>query len=241
MDATSASAARASNASTPGGEVKPSGKAPTQRREIPGNLAYTTTPGSLKSVLDALIKAEVPEKVTQDFVSTVLGLKGGSAAQQIPVLKRLGLVSAEGKPTERYSRFRSDTNRSAAALEALRAGYQTIFQKNTFAHKLSEGELRDLVAEITGLKKTDPIVGYICGNFDRVRSYITDKNVKLDQEGGETLQQHIEQPQSHTSSGLQNSLGLNYVINIVLPHSNSIETYNLIFRSLRENIIDWSR
>lgn len=233
--------ADSSSGSVPQGEKK-TPRAPAQRREIPGNLVYTSTPGSLKSVLDAIIKAEVPEKVTQDFISTVLGLRGGSAAQQLPVLKRLGLVSAEGTPTDRYRRFRSDTNRSQAALEALRAGYASIFQKNTYAHKLGDAELRDLVAEITGLKKADPVVGYICGNFERLRSFITDKTV-----GGETTISPeasagmVEAPSISSGQSSLPPLGLNYVINLVLPHSNSIETYNLIFRSLRENIIDWGR
>lgn len=244
MDATTTGMNPPPTDPNPASETGPkpaTGKTPTQRREIPGNLVYTTTPGSLKSVLDAMIKAEVPEKVTQDFISTVLGLKGGSAAQQLPVLKRLGLVSAEGKPTDRYSRFRSDTNRSVAALEALKSGYAAIFQKNTYAHKLSEAELRDIAAEITGLKKTDSIISYICGTFERVKSFITDKDVTTDSDTVVPAQPAQDAPQYSGNPGVQQALGLSYVINLVLPHSNNIETYNLIFRSLRENIIDWNR
>ncbi|WP_333590655.1 DUF5343 domain-containing protein [Brevundimonas sp.] len=244
MDATSPGATAGQTVEANGGESTKSAtaKAPAQRREIPGNLVYTSTPGSLRSVLDAIIKAEIPEKVTQDFISTVLGLKGGSAAQQLPVLKRLGFVSAEGTPTDRYRRFRSDTNRSVAALEALKAGYASIFQKNTYAHKLPEADVRDLAAEITGLRKTDSVIGYIYGNFDRLRGYIIDKDASTDaQPVSDNASSANESNVPQLAGGMAPPLGLNYVINLVLPHSNSIETYNLIFKSLRENIIDWNR
>lgn len=152
-----ADAAEAPNDPANDAAAKPQGdKGATQRRDIQGNLLYTTTPGSLRSVLDQVLKAEVPEKFSKDFIAQVLGIKGGSAAQQISTLKRMGLVGADGTPTERYSRFRSDMDRSAAALEALRSGYQAIFQKNEFAHKLTDAELKDVVAQVTGLKRTMP-------------------------------------------------------------------------------------
>ncbi len=217
-------------------------RATSQRRDIQGNLLYTTTPGSLRSVLDQVLKAEVPEKFSKDFIAQVLGIKGGSAAQQISTLKRMGLVAADGTPTERYSRFRSDMDRSTAALEALRSGYQAIFQKNEFAHKLTDTELKDVVAQVTGLKKNDPIVGYITGTFDRIKGYITDKNVAIAAREEPTNLETLTAGKS-SSASLNNGVisGLNYVINITLPHSNNIETYNLIFRSLRENILDWQR
>lgn len=222
------------------GSDKPS----AARRDIPGNLLYTTTPGSLKSVLDQVQKAEVPEKFSKDFIAQILGIKGGSAAQQISTLKRMGLVAADGTPTERYSRFRSDMDRSAAALEALKAGYNAIFQKNTFAHTLSDSEIKDIVAQITGLKKNDAIVGYITGTFDRIKGYITDKNAGI---SSPRESENTESSQIMDSNGISqfNSAspigGLNYVINITLPQSNNIDTYNMIFKSLRENILDWHR
>lgn len=226
-------------------ETKTGGDKPsTTRRDIPGNLLYTTTPGSLKSVLDQVLKAEVPEKFSKDFIAQVLGIKGGSAAQQISTLKRMGLVAADGTPTERYSRFRSDMDRSAAALEALKAGYAAIFQKNTFAHKLSDNEIKDIVAQITGLKKNDAIVGYITGTYDRIRSYITDKNAGIsspDDTAQPQSGQILEKPENAQSMTGTPIGGLNYVINITLPQSNNIETYNMIFKSLRENILDWHR
>lgn len=205
---------------------------------------YSTPPRRAlsESVLDQVLKAEVPEKFSKDFIAQVLGIKGGSAAQQISTLKRMGLVGADGTPTERYSRFRSDMDRSTAALEALRSGYQAIFQKNEFAHKLTDAELKDVVAQVTGLKKNDPIVGYITGTFDRIKGYITDKTVAILAKEDSVIpdatngQQQVVMPQG---AGVIN--GLNYVINITLPHSNNIETYNLIFRSLWENILDWQR
>ncbi len=243
LDAASADAAN-DTASGTDTASKSAEKSTAQRREIPGNLLYTTTPGSLKSVLDAVLKAEVPDRFSKDFIAQVLGIKGGSAAQQISVLKRMGLVGTDGTPTERYSRFRSDMDRSGAALESLRSAYQAVFQKNEFAHKLSDTELKDVVAQITGLKKTDPIVAYMVNTFEKIRSFITDRNVSLAADDHKATNANPPPENHNVPAGNHNGTsisGLNYVINITLPQSNSIDTYNMIFRSLRENILDWQR
>lgn len=47
------------------------------RKEVPGSLSYTTTPGRFKDTLQAMITAERPAAFNRDFIETVLGIKGG--------------------------------------------------------------------------------------------------------------------------------------------------------------------
>ena len=44
------------------------------------NLPYSTSVGTLENLLEKIKTASVPERVTQDFVSTKLAMKGGTAA-----------------------------------------------------------------------------------------------------------------------------------------------------------------
>ena len=44
-------------------------------------LPYVTSPGNIEKALNAIKSAAVPERVTQDFVKTILKIKGGSGAQ----------------------------------------------------------------------------------------------------------------------------------------------------------------
>ena len=120
-------------------------EAKTPPRDIPGNFPYTTSHGVFKQVLQAMIDAERPAKFSRDFLNTVLGFTGGSAAVVPPILKRTGFLSADATPTELYSRFKSEGGRSQAALEALKNGFGEIFKKNEYAYKLSEDGVKDLL------------------------------------------------------------------------------------------------
>lgn len=52
------------------------------------NLPYSTSVGTLEKMLDKIKSASTPERFTQDFVSTKLAMKGGTARAQIPLLKK---------------------------------------------------------------------------------------------------------------------------------------------------------
>lgn len=211
------------------------GKSPAAPRVIPGNFSYTPSHGRLRDALNGIIKAERPDKVSGDFVETVLGVSGGSGRAIPPILKRIGFLSSDGTPTELYAKFQSDNGRSQAALEGLRAGFGELFKRNTYAHKLSEPEVRDLLVEITGLKKDNKTLGAILGTFEAIRGFVRDD--------GKAPTPPAESKQADKSDGgdrggyTSPALGLSYQINIVLPETADISVFNAIFRSLRENLL----
>jgi hypothetical protein len=51
-------------------------------------LPYLASPGSLKSCLERIRTAATPERVTKDFVTTILQIKGGTGAALSPYLKK---------------------------------------------------------------------------------------------------------------------------------------------------------
>lgn len=222
-------------------EAKASGAAASSpkekkvRRDVPGSFSYTATPGKFKEALQNIVKADRPDKVSKDFVNTILKITGGSGAPVIPILKRIGFVSSDGTPTDIYARFQSDSGRSLAALEGLRQGFGELFKRNTYVHKLPEQEVKDCLVEITGFKKSDPVVSNIYGTFDAIRSFIKD-DIKVDAEKSSHDEKKAEQQVDHSRS-LGASLGLSYQINIVLPETTDIAVFNAIFKSLRDNLL----
>lgn len=86
-------------------------------------VPYLNAYGNITKALDGIKTAPTPERFTQDFLSTKLGLKGGGATPIIPFLKRIGFLNSDGTPTDTYKEFRNETLRPKAAAKALKRGY----------------------------------------------------------------------------------------------------------------------
>lgn len=211
-------------------------------RDIPGNFPYTTSHGVFRQVLQAMIDAERPAKFSGDFLNTVLGFTGGSAAVVPPILKRTGFLSADATPTELYSRFKSEGGRSQAALDALRNGFGEIFKKNEYAHKLPEDGVKDLLVAITGLNKNDPVIRAISGTFGTIKSFIDPSKLsetsKTTSSGSDTDKDFSSESGSGSEGlNVNSKLGLSYSINIVIPNTDDPNVLNAIFKSLKENLL----
>jgi Family of unknown function (DUF5343) len=141
------------------------------RREIKGGIPYLPAPGVLKKALDLIIPAERPDKFSSNYMSTILKLTGGSASAIPPFLKKMQFIGSDGSPTLIYSKFKTDAGRSQAAYDGLKNAFGELFRRNEFIHKADENSVKDTIIEITGLKKTDPIVRLMYQSFDAVRIF----------------------------------------------------------------------
>ena len=183
--------------------TKAAAEKPKERRSIPGNFSYTTTPGKLKIALEKIIEAERPDVFNKNFLETYLTVSGGSAAPIPNILKRVGFISGEGRPTDLYARFHTEGGRAEAALEGLKAGFGELFKKNTFAHSAPEEKIKDLLVEITGLKKTDTVLSLIYGTFDAFRSFVPAKFVSSGQSSGPSKKMNKNKPRRAMAQGLR--------------------------------------
>ena len=96
-------------------------------RSTLASLPYVTAAGNIEKALVAIKSAAVPDRVSQDFVKTILQIKGGSGNQMTSYLKKIGFVAADGAPSELYKKFRNPTSSGAAAAEAIRIGYAPLY------------------------------------------------------------------------------------------------------------------
>jgi hypothetical protein len=219
-------------------------KANTARkmREIPGGFPYMTSHGTLRKVLDRIIEAQRPDKFNPDYVENVLKMKGGTARATITILKKMGFLSSDGSPTELYAKFKTDSGRSAAALQGLRNAFSEIFRRSDYAHAADENKLRDLIVEITGLQKNDPVANAIRGTFNVMRSYISADAGSIKEapeQGGITEEEAAPRPERPQAVRLDDTRGINlaYNINVVLPETSDLTVLNAIFRSIKENLL----
>jgi hypothetical protein len=102
------------------------------------SLPYLASPGSLKTALERIRAAAMPERVTLDFVNNTLQIKGGTGSALIPFFKKIGLVGSDGTPTELYKRVRNPSFGGTAIAEAIKSGYAPLGQVNESFYDLQK-------------------------------------------------------------------------------------------------------
>lgn len=209
-------------------------------------LPYVTSPRNVEKVLNGIRLAATPERVSQDFVKTILKIPGGSGTQMTAFLRKIGFTNADGTPSDIYRKFRNPSTSGAAVAEALKIGYKPLYVRNEYAHQLDDNKLKGLLIEETGQSHDSNIVTMIFGcikdmkkfaNFNAsVQSEQVSETVNISDPLPEKNQSNISFPMPQSVS---NELGLNlsYTINLNLPATADIAVFNAIFKSLKENLL----
>jgi len=210
------------------------------------NLPYVQATGTLESMLEKIKSASVPEKFSQDFVSTKLLLKGGSARAIIPFVKKMGLVSSDGTPTERYKEFRNPHKSEYAIADALRDLYEPLFEMNEYVYDLDTAKLKGLIVEATGAEANSAVVQKTLSTFQALRKRAnfekgqSSSEVARDTSQAERMNQQAPMPKlgyEDVRPNTKEGINLSYTINLNLPATTDIEVFNAIFRSLKQHLL----
>lgn len=203
-------------------------------------LPYVTATGNVEKALKGIKSAATPEAVSQDFVKTILGIKGGSGNQMTAYLKKIGFATADGTPTDFYKKFRNPTTEGWAAAQAIKTGYAPLYVRNEYMHKLSDEELKGLVLEETGAEQDSATVPLILMCIKQLKKF-----AKWD---APRVEEKVENPNKDISPlenslpkvpGATGQLGLNlgYTINLNLPATSDPAVFNAIFRAIKEHLL----
>jgi hypothetical protein len=208
---------------------------------MPATLPYLSTPGTIDTAFAKIKHAATPTRFTNDFVTTVLQIKGGTGKAIPPFLKKLGLLNPDGTPNALYDRLRNDASSKSAVADAMRIAYKPLFDVNEYAYNLSDTDLKGLLLQVTGAKKGDRVADLIYLTFKKLKSHAA-----FDGASRTPAAKQDERPDEATGASLRDSgsrawaregLGLTYTITLNLPASTNIEVFNAIFRNLRENLL----
>lgn len=210
------------------------------------SLPFLNSTGLIEKILNKIKEAQTPERYTHDFQDTVLGYGSGSARPFIPLLKKLGFLHSDGKPTELYHQFRNDHLSKAAMAAGIKIAYAPLFKANEYADKLTKEKLKNQIIQITGMSATNKSVGAIVGTFEGLKKFADfesapqDSSLQADEIELEAVPEFIApvKQQSEVGSPQGRGMSLSYTINLNLPASKDPEVFNAIFRSLRENLLD---
>jgi len=206
-------------------------------------VPYLQAYGNITKALQKIKTAQTPDRFTQDFLATKLGLKGGSPKPVIPFLKRTGFLSSDGSPSSLYRRFRNSSHTGAAAAEALRMGYAPLYEINEYAHHASDAELRGIVVQATGLEENSSTVRAIIKSFRALQAFAdfdsSTSSMAAEDEaaGGDDDAGDGDADGGGDGDGTSRAINLGYTINLHLPATSDIAVFNAIFKSLREHLL----
>ncbi len=202
-------------------------------------LPYVTSPGNIDRALRGIKSASTPERVTQDFVKTILQIPGGSGNQIASFLKKIGLANQDGTPSDLYKKFRNSATAGKAAADALKIGYADLYTRNEFMHSLSDEKLKGLIIEETGQSEDSSVPGLILSSIKALKKFADFGASEVEEVSDEIPVSLLPVPIGvpPVEDGRKLGLNLAYTINLNLPATADIAVFNAIFKILKENLL----
>ncbi len=202
-------------------------------------LPYIATPGNIDKALSGIKSAAVPERVSQDFVKTILKIPGGSGDQMTSYLKKLGLAGSDGSPNDWYRKFRNPTSSGPAIAQAIRLAYAPLYVRNEYMHELSDAQLKGLIVEETGQPHDSSQVKLIFSCIKHLKNF-ADFGAEQPSEPQTVVEKVIDQPRGASREiAFPRGVGLNlgYTINLNLPASTDPAVFDAIFKAIKEHLL----
>jgi len=205
---------------------------------MPASLTYLASNKNLETLFTTIQSAKVPDRFTQEFLGTTVGLKGTNDRMMIPLLRTLGFLEASGAPTAAYRELKNRDSAKRAIAKGVRTAYAPLFEANEAAHSLSSDKLKGLVAQVAGTD--DSMTARIVATFSalcRLGDFAASPgdSAKAQDEGDEEIPEHADQI-DRKLRGIPPKLStqFHYNIQVHLPSNGTEEVYLNIFNALRK-------
>jgi hypothetical protein len=203
---------------------------------------YSVAAGRLPDLFAKIRDGQAPEQFTQQLLKD-WGFRSSHDRAAIPLLKELGFLSPDGKPTSRYHDYRDHSRSRAVMADALRDAYGDLF---LIKEHPTEGDKEAIHGKFRSFHNvSDNVAGWMTKTFYTLLGLSDLKAKKAKPKDTESKEQpereHVELPESDERERRGRGLpgpGLHYNIQIHLPASKDVEVYNAIFKSLREHLLE---
>lgn len=215
--------------------------------------SYLTSTKNLQAIFEAIQQAKAPERFTLRFLES-LDFKTSADRLIIGVLKSLGFLDDQGRPTSRYFAFLDQTQSALVLSEGIREAYSDLFQVNINAQNLSKNDLVNKFKTLSQGSLSEAVLDKLALTFQSLvkladfsaspmrQEKIETDDIESSDEDHEDIEvsvtPHAKVRQPRVSNTPTRSLGgLHYNIQIILPESRDPQVYDALFRSLREHLL----
>lgn len=204
---------------------------------------YTVAISRLPELFEKVRDGQAPEQFTQQLLKD-WGFSSSNDRVMLPMLKDLGFLSPDGKPTTRYHDYRDHSRSKAVMAEALREAYGDIFlikEHPTDADKAaihSKFKSFHNVSEHVASLMTKTFYSLL--KLSDLKTAPAKKTTKITETGSDEdkIKARPEKKEDDEKTRRTHPPSLHYNIQIHLPASKDVEVYNAIFKSLREHLIE---
>lgn len=186
--------------------------------------------------------AQAPQAFNRRFLEG-LGYKSSSDRLIINVLKALGFLSSDNKPTERYFEFLDQTQAGRVLGKALEEAYSDLYEINTKAQDLSKSEVQNKLRTLTRGQFSEGVLGKMAMTFKELSKHADFEPPQGTLDNGPEDEDVVidEAPEPIVEAGPATppvSLGgLVYNIQIQLPESRDQAVYDALFKSLKTHLL----
>ncbi|QNH07235.1 DUF5343 domain-containing protein [Pseudomonas sp. B11D7D] len=204
------------------------------------SLPYLASNKNVETLFTTVQSAKVPDRFTQDFLATTIGLKGTNDRGMIPLLRNLGFLDQSGSPTPAYRQLKNRETAKAAIAKGIKLAYAPLFESNENANLLTSDKLKGLIAQIAGTD--DDMTARIASTFNALVKQADFSKISTDEKEGEDDALETD-PADVDEIGTQSTSrratkALNpqfhYNIQIHLPSNATEEVYLNIFNAIRK-------
>lgn len=201
--------------------------------------SYTNNYGKLSQLFEKIREGTAPDIFSRQHLKD-LGFKSSHDRAMVPILKELGFLSSDGKPTSRYMSFLDKSRATQVLTNAVKEVYRDLF---VLKSQPTKSDMDAIAGKFKSeFNSSDAVAKYRAANFFALLDLcdLSDTAVtpppKIDIHKDEPKHE-TEKSQKHTSSSVK-SAELHYNIQIHLPATKDLEVYNAIFKSLKEHLIE---
>ncbi len=198
--------------------------------------SYVQPTNRIPEIFNKIRDGQAPDRFTNQLLKD-WGFTSTNDRAFIPLLKSIGFLSSEGKPTQRYNDYRDHSRSKQIMAEALRDAYGDIFlikEHPTQADKDAiEGKFKSFH------NASENVAGLMTKTFMGLLSLadLSKKTASAPANKEPDRKPEIEVPPSPKVIG-DGVSGLHYNIQIHLPATKDVEVYNSIFKSLKEHLFE---
>jgi hypothetical protein len=201
---------------------------------------YVLATNRIPDIFARIRDGQAPERFTLQLLRD-WGFTSTNDRAFIQLLKALGFLTADGKPTQRYNDYRDHSRSKQVMAHALREAFGDIFlikSNPTAADKQAiEGKFKSFhnaSNNVAGLM-TKTFLGLL-PLADLSATTVTPLvPPKTEKEEKEKVEKTVD---STPKPGTSSPPGLHYNIQIHLPPTKDVEVYNAIFKSLKEHLFE---